>query len=489
MLFNSYLYILLFLPLTIFGYFTLCRLRLLVAAKSWLVFASLAFYSYWNPIYLTLILASMLVNYAIGSVLSSQETDRLLRSVPRKAVLIAAVVANLSLLGYYKYADFFLKNFNTLTGSEFQSLRLILPLAISFFTFQQIAYLVDSFKRETVEYDFLNYCLFVTFFPQLIAGPIVHHKEMMPQFARTRNAVVNWKNVCAGLLVFSLGLFKKVILADSFAVWATVGFDQALSLNFFEAWLVSLSYTLQLYYDFSGYTDMAIGSALLFNIRLPLNFNSPYKAGDIQDFWRRWHMTLSRWLRDYLYVPLGGNRKGPVRTYVNLFLTFLLGGLWHGAGWTFVLWGAMHGGGTAFHKFWQTRNLKLPRWAGWSITLLFVHCAWVFFRAQTFDDAVKVFRGMFGFGGIVWPDKLLTLVPALQDSGLQFGEALQNVGGGSHAVFMVVIFCAVALFGKNSMELADCLKPSRMTLLFALVMFLFGVLRLSRITEFLYFNF
>jgi len=256
----------------------------------------------------------------------------------RSFFLTFGVISNLALLGYFKYTDFFLENFNLAFDGSVPLLHLALPLAISFFTFQQIAYLVDSYRCETAEYAFLNYALFVTFFPQLIAGPIVHHAEMMPQFASKWNLVKNYKNIATGLFIFSIGLFKKVVIADTFAQWATAGFDQAEYLNLIEAWATSLSYTFQLYFDFSGYTDMAIGAALLFNIKLPINFNSPYKALDIQDFWRRWHITLSRFLRDYIYIPLGGNVKGPFRIYNIILATFILGGIWHGAGWTFVFW-------------------------------------------------------------------------------------------------------------------------------------------------------
>lgn len=487
MLFNSHVYIFLFLPGVLAGFFALNRLRMVLAAKAWLVLASLLFYSYWNPIYLPLIVASMIVNYGLGTAMAKSERGK--ASVDPKVVLGFGIAANLALLGYYKYADFFIANFNALAGAEFSFLRLALPLAISFFTFQQIAYLFDSYKGETTEYDFLNYCLFVSFFPQLIAGPIVHHKEMMPQFERLRNAFVNWKNVALGLFIFSIGLFKKVVVADSFAIWASAGFDGAHSLSLLEAWTASLSYTMQLYYDFSGYTDMAIGSAYLFNIQLPLNFNSPYKAINIQDFWRRWHMTLSRWLRDYLYVPLGGNRKGAVRTYVNLFLTFLLGGLWHGAGWTFVLWGGMHGVGTALHKWWQGRGLRLPKWGAWLLTFLFVHFAWVFFRARTFDDALMVFRGLFGFGGIVLPEEFAGGLGWLSAYGVEFGDALAGIGAGSTAVSMLLVYGIMAVAARNSMEIAANFKADKRSLCFALVIFVYASLKLTKVSEFLYFNF
>ena len=314
MLFNSYEFIFAFLPFTFFIYFYFNSKRLTEAAKAFLVFASLFFYSWWNIAYLPIILASMLFNYVVGVSLSK---DKEHSKVTKKNLLILGIIANIALLGYFKYADFFIENVNLVTDGQLSLLHLALPLAISFFTFQQIAYLVDSYRGETKEYDFLNYANFVTFFPQLIAGPIVHHAEMMPQFSKTKNKIKNYRNIAMGLFIFSIGLFKKVVIADTFAVWATAGFDTATTLNFFEAWATSLSYTFQLYFDFSGYTDMAIGAALLFNIKIPINFNSPYKATSIQDFWRRWHITLSRFLRDYLYIPLGGSRGGERRTFVQ----------------------------------------------------------------------------------------------------------------------------------------------------------------------------
>ena len=317
----------------------------------------------------------------------------------RTTILALGVSLNLGLLGYFKYADFFLQNVSLAFGAEFPLLNLALPLAISFFTFQQIAYLVDSYRMGTMEYDFLNYSLFVSFFPQLIAGPIVHHQEMMPQFMRLKNSLLNWSNVAAGLFIFCIGLFKKTVIADSFAIWANAGFDAAQPLGFLDAWATSFSYTFQLYYDFSGYTDMAIGAALIFNIRLPINFNSPYKAVDIRDFWRRWHITLSRWLRDYVYIPLGGNRKGGLLTYQNILLTFLLGGLWHGAGWTFVAWGVMHGLAVAVHRFWTDLGFRLPAALGWFITFMFVNATWVFFRAESFNKALGILKAMAGLNG------------------------------------------------------------------------------------------
>ena len=340
----------------------------------------------------------MLFNYTLGRELSQQSTTK--HYYHPKKLLLLGIVANLALLGYFKYSDFFLDTVNIIFDTNIPLLHLALPLAISFYTFQQIAYLVDSYKKETKEYDFLNYAVFVTFFPQLIAGPIVHHTEMMPQFATLKNKVIQHKNIALGLFIFSIGLFKKVVIADSFAIWATQGFDVAYTLNMLEAWMTSLSYTFQLYFDFSGYTDMALGIGLLFNIKLPINFDSPYKAKSIQDFWRRWHITLSRFLKEYIYIPLGGNQKGEIRTYTNLFSTFLLGGIWHGAGWTFVLWGALHGLALIIHRAWQKIGLRLPTFLAWFITFNFINIAWVFFRANNFHDALKVLSGMFRFSDL-----------------------------------------------------------------------------------------
>jgi len=392
LLFNSYEFIFVFLPLSFFVYFFLLEKRLITGAKGFLVFASLFFYSWWNISYLPLILTSMLFNYVIGN--SLNENFKKVQ-MHKKTLLGFGIIANLSLLGYFKYTDFFLENFNLAFDGSVPLLHLALPLAISFFTFQQIAYLVDSYRGETAEYDFLNYALFVTFFPQLIAGPIVHHAEMMPQFSSKWNLVKKYKNIALGLFIFTIGLFKKVVIADTFAQWASYGFDKTEILGFVEAWVTSLSYTFQLYFDFSGYTDMAIGAALLFNIKLPINFNSPYKALDIQDFWRRWHITLSRFLRDYIYIPLGGNRKGSFKTYTNLLATFILGGIWHGAGWTFVFWGFMHGMALAIHRLWKSLGFTMPKILGWFITFNFVNIAWVFFRAKEWEDAIKVIKGMF----------------------------------------------------------------------------------------------
>lgn len=472
MLFNSYEFIFLFLPLTFFIYFCLNQKRLTKLSKAFLVFSSLFFYSWWNIVYLPLILTSMLFNYIVGAVLSKNFEGRSHLNSSKKSlkkpILIFGITCNLFLLGYFKYSDFFIVNINQVFSSSVPLLHLALPLAISFFTFQQIAFLVDMYKGEVEkEYDFLNYAIFVTFFPQLIAGPIVHHKEMMPQFLNIKNKAKNYKNIALGLFIFSIGLFKKVVIADTFAIWATRGFDEAQMLNFFEAWATSLSYTFQLYFDFSGYTDMAIGAALLFNIKLPINFNSPYKALDIQDFWRRWHITLSRFLRDYVYIPLGGNRKGKARTYVNLIATFLIGGLWHGAGWTFVFWGLLHGVAIATHRMWKSFGFSMNRILAWFITFNFVNIAWIFFRAKEWEDALRVLRGMCGFD--------------VFEYNLNYIEVACLIAG-----LLIVVFAKNSMINLHKKFLFNLLQ---IVFFSSLMLISILVIRLGNKSEFLYFNF
>ncbi len=478
MLFNSLEFILVFLPAAFLVYFWLNQKRLIQAGKSWLVLASLVFYAWWNVQYLPLILVSILANFAVGSALAKSASGGSRGPLRPQWLLAAGIAFNLGLLGYYKYADFFLSNLGRLVDAPPDPLGIVLPLAISFFTFTQIAYLVDSYRGKAKEYDLLNYALFVTFFPHLIAGPVVHHREIMPQFAAVANLARRYRNVLLGLMLFSVGLAKKVLIADTFAVWATAGFDQAVTLNFFEAWATSLSYTFQIYFDFSGYTDMALGAAMLFNIRMPFNFNSPYRATNIQDFWRRWHITLSRFLRDYLYIPLGGSRRGPGRVYANLLVTFVLGGLWHGATWMFVLWGCLHGAAMVTHRFWQHLGLRMPPMLAWLVTFNFINLTWVFFRAQTLDDALKVLRGMAGLDAIGSLGPKFASWTGLMNSQFEVGVAL--LGG-----------LVLVLLRRNSNALLSGARPGVVSAvaygLLAAVSLL--TLMASKYSEFIYFNF
>ncbi|WP_104744133.1 MBOAT family peptidoglycan O-acetyltransferase PatA [Helicobacter acinonychis] len=424
MLFNTPLFIFAFLPSVFAVYFILqAYAKNTLFPKLWLVLASLFFYAFWNVKYLPLLVGSIVFNYFIA--LKIHQTPH---AMHKKLWLILGLSANVLLLGFFKYTDFFLTNFNLLFKSYFELLHLILPLAVSFFTLQQIAYLMDTYKHNKTNANnymrenanaslnpnppfssfshFLDYALFVSFFPQLIAGPIVHHSEMMPQFKDKNNQFLNYRNIAVGLFIFSIGLFKKVVIADNIAHFTDFGFDKAASLSFIQAWMASLSYSFQLYFDFSGYCDMAIGIALFFNIKLPINFNSPYKALNIQDFWRRWHITLSRFLKEYLYIPLGGNRVRESVVYRNLILVFLIGGFWHGAGWTFIIWGLLHGIALSVHRMYSHLAKKFhfvtPKILAWLITFNFVNLAWVFFRAKDLESALKVLKGMVGLNGVVF---------------------------------------------------------------------------------------
>ena len=490
MLFNSYEFIFFFLPITLGIYFWLNKKRLTSASKAWMVFVSLFFYSWWNAIYLPLMLGSILFNFAIGSTIThingAQSPKKRFSS---KTLLIFGIVANVLLLGYFKYMDFFIANINAMTNAHMDLIHIVLPLGISFFTFTQIAYLVDAYRDEVKEMDYLNYTLFVTFFPHLLAGPILHHKEMMPQFNSLKSKVINHKNISAGIFLFSVGLFKKVVIADVFAEWANAGFQTTEALNFFEAWATSLSYTFQLYFDFSGYTDMALAVALMFNIKLPINFNSPYKAFNIQDFWRRWHITLSRFLKDYIYIPLGGNRNGEVRAYANLFTVFLIGGLWHGASWMFIIWGALHGSAIVVHRAWQKMGLSMNKWLAWFITFNFINITWIFFRSKDWAQANNVIYGMIGKNGIILSEKYSKYLGNIHNEIIQFGTVYEHINGKAQTTVYIIFGFIMVLTLKNSMQLLENFKPNWLNLIFTLTIFLTAVSMMSRVSEFLYFNF
>jgi alginate O-acetyltransferase complex protein AlgI len=450
MLFSSYTFLLQFLPAVVLA-FAAARRHSPRAGVLVLVCASLFFYGAWRPVYLLLLIASIAVNFSLG--LSMEDPLR------RRAVGIVGVALNLALLCYFKYTNFIIEGINMLTGAPLPFVDIVLPLGISFFTFQQIAYLVDVMRGAKVERDIVSYTLFVSFFPHLIAGPLVHHAEMIPQFKRGRtgrSAVL----AARGLSIFAAGLFKKVVIADNLAQFVSPVFahlDAGGSVTTQWAWLATLSYTMQIYFDFSGYSDMAVGLALLFGIRLPVNFRSPYKATSIIEFWRRWHITLSRFLRDYLYIPLGGNRRGEQRRYLNLMVTMLLGGLWHGAGWTFLIWGGLHGVYLCANHLWQTWRgppakvvpaRGLVNAVSWTITFLAVVCAWVFFRAKTAASAWQMLSGMFGLaaGGSAY---VSPGVLRLMDLPILVGEGhLRLIGGGA-----VALALAVALFLPNVPQL------------------------------------
>ena len=409
MLFSSHVFLFLFLPLTLGAFCLLARFFGPKPAKASLTLASLVFYGWWNPIYTLLIGASMLVNFSLGRRIGAEVKAG--RSGSAHAGLVAAVTANLLLLGYFKYANFFVHNVNAAFGTHWDIGQIVLPLGISFFTFTQIAYLVDVRRGVVCEYDLGDFLLFITFFPHLIAGPIIHHREMMPQFREPKTYRFDWNNLAVGFAIFAVGLFKKTVIADRVSEHAAQVFGAtalAGPMDLRDAWAGALFYTFQLYFDFSGYSDMAIGLARMFGIVLPLNFTSPYKAANVAEFWHRWHMTLSRFLRDYLYIPLGGNRHGETRRHVNLVLTMLIGGFWHGAAWTFALWGLFHGVCLSVHHLWhafwkkRARPALLPPWlTSWTaraFTFVLIVIGWVLFRATDLRAAGHLLATMSGFG-------------------------------------------------------------------------------------------
>jgi D-alanyl-lipoteichoic acid acyltransferase DltB (MBOAT superfamily) len=489
MLFNSYVFIFLFLPVSLFVYFFLNRKGLAATSKAWLVLASLFFYGWWDVRYLPLIMTSIILNYSIGTELCRASKRKM--PFAREEILVFGIIMNLICLAYFKYVDFFIANINILSGMKISFINIVLPLGISFFTFTQIAFLIDAYRREMKEYSLLNYSLFVTFFPHLLAGPIIHHRDMMPQFDMMKNKIINYRSIFMGICLFVIGLFKKVLIADHFAVYANNGFNTAETLKFIEAWTASLSYTIQIYFDFSGYTDMALGIALLFNIRLPINFNSPYKSLNIQEFWRRWHITLSKFMRDYVYIPLGGNRTQEVRILFNLFITFLIGGLWHGAGWTFVIWGVLHGSAIVVYRLWRKLNINLPKAVSWFITFNFVNVAWVIFRAKSLASATQILKGMAGLNGIVLPPWIADKFGFLKDLGcIEFGNYLRALGGANiYTLGEIAIACAVVFLASNSNTITERMKPTMVNALLLAMITVLAVLKLSSPSEFIYFNF
>lgn len=504
MLFNSIQFIFLFLPIVFLVYFSLSKCSH-NAAIYWLISSSLMFYAWWDPNYIFLIVGSVMFNYIIGLVIN--------RIAYRNFWFVLGISFNLSILGYYKYANFFAENLHSLVGLNFAFQYVVMPLGISFFTFTQIAYLVDVWRGESGEYKFPNYLLFATFFPHLIAGPILHHKEIMPQFQNPANFRPNEDYISEGLAFFTLGLAKKILIADNIAPYANNIFrasEEVGGVSFFEAWQGALSYTLQIYFDFSGYCDMAIGAALIFGIQMPVNFNSPYRATSIIDFWRSWHITLSRFLRDYLYIPLGGNRCGLPRYFLNLIIVMVLGGLWHGAGWTFIAWGTLHGLYLAINHLWRFVHVPdapsniVIRFMYWTITFLCVIFAWVFFRADSMSSAFSMINGMLGFNGFELEHNhrhyFGILAEYLERLGIVFVPATEI----RLAAFpMIAGFLAICLFLPNSQAWIWRHCPLfrwggrnifvwRATLSWGLMLSLLAVYTISKLSqpsEFLYFNF
>ncbi|MCI9022029.1 MAG: MBOAT family protein [Eubacterium sp.] len=490
MLFNSYIFLFLFLPAALAGYYVLNYLKQFRLADVFLIGMSLWFYGYFNPSYVAIICGSIAANFVLSKAMERAGERQVLRICFKKLLLAAGICGNLAVIFYFKYFNFFLENVNAVFGRSFELRNIVLPLGISFFTFQQVSYLVDSYRGETKGYAFREYALFVSFFPQLVAGPIVLHNEIIPQFQNRENRRLDAESFARDMYLFAEGLFKKVMIADTFGNAVNFGFGNIASLSSMEALIVSVSYTFQLYFDFSGYCDMACGIGNMFHIELPWNFNSPYKALSVSEFWERWHMSLTRFLRNYVYIPLGGNRKGMLRTCVNIMTVYLVSGIWHGADWTFVLWGILHGVFSCFDRLsgkWQNRLGEVTRWA---VTFMLVNMLWILFRADDIASAKLFIARMcslseFGIRAELYqPFQLAELVLFEKLPFLSYLSA--RVTGLELWVFLLGAFFVV-LNLKNSREAEFHPTPAKA---FVTVLFVsWSVFSLSGISSFLYFDF
>lgn len=487
MLFNSYIFIFLFLPLVLAGYYGFNYIKKYKLAQVWLIGMSMWFYGYNSVQYLIILIISILLNYLLVEGMSRIHTK-----MARKALLLSGLLLNLGILFYYKYYDFFIENVNAVLKTDIGLLHIVLPLGISFYTFQQLSYVIDYYKKDCEKYSLLDYASYVSFFPQLIAGPIVYHDELIPQFRDETKKRINAENFSKGIYAFSLGLAKKVLIADTFSKVVTIGYQSIGYLNTPSIILVMVCYSLQIYFDFSGYCDMAYGIGYMFNIELPVNFNSPYKADSITDFWDRWHMTLTRFFTKYIYIPLGGSRRGTVRTYVNVMIVFLVSGIWHGANWTFILWGAMNGVANVLDKIFHKPFRRIPKILRVGITFVFSTFAWSLFRAESIGQAMALWDRLFhaGFGTIYTPitDKFNELTEM---------EILNRIGFGSlmttqpwlPLILFTMFVLAGCFFMHNTQEKTKDMRYTNGRIVTTVVLFLWSVMSLSEVSEFLYFNF
>ena len=486
MLFNSYIFVLFFLPMALVLYYGLNRLGRYTMAKVMLVCMSLWFYAYFHVSYLFLIIGSVLFNYTCSKWLLC-----LNRKKARILLLTFGILVNLCAIFYFKYFNFFISNVNFLFHTSISLGEILMPLGISFFTFQQISYLVDSYKQETLGYTFLEYTLFVTFFPQLIAGPIVFHQEMIPQFREAKSKYLDQYMLAQGIWLFSIGIFKKVMIADVLGKGVDWGFTNSSVITGLEAALVSVLYSLQIYFDFSGYCDMACGLANMFGLELPLNFSSPYKSASILEFWQRWHITLTRFLRKYIYFPLGGSRKGTVRTLLNVMIVFLISGIWHGAAWTFILWGLLHGAASGlcrlFRKIWD----KIPRIIGIVFTFVFVNLTWILFRAESISQARVIYSKLADPWELRISGDFLSQFDLLEFTYVEEQvSGLGNLAGkypGIHLAIILTVAIIIVFCNKNCHE--KKFVPNLRNAFASIVLLTWSVISFSELSAFLYFNF
>lgn len=490
MLFNSYIFIFLFFPLTLLGYYSLNYAHKYKSSLIFLTGMSLWFYGYNNIYYLLILIVSIILNYGIISGMAHYDDVKM-----RRFFLCSGLIWNIGVLFLFKYYDFFIDNINSALHSQLPFLRLALPLGISFYTFQQISYVIDYYKRECNKYSFIEYIAYVSYFPQLIAGPIVYHDELIPQFRDISKKQINYDNLCKGVYAFSLGLAKKVLLADTFSKVVTIGYGNISELNTPSVILTMVCYSLQIYFDFSGYCDMAYGIAYMMNIELPQNFNSPYKAGSVSEFWDRWHITLTRFFTKYVYIPLGGSRVSTARTYSNIFFVFLISGLWHGANWTFILWGALHGIAKVIERFLNIRGTNTSKWIkAFRIccTFVIITLAWSLFRAESLSDTFLLWKQLFtgGFGPIYQP--IISKFHDLTEVGFLYRIGLGSFMD-SYPFVLPSLFTGISLLTcmtiRNTQEKVSVMKLTSLKLITVVVLMLWSIVSLAEISVFLYFNF
>ncbi len=486
MLFNSYIFVFMFFPLVVLGYYGLHRLGWKSAALGYLTLMSMVFYGYNSFEYLIMLIVSILVNYLLVRLMDKTG------GVWRRSCLLVGLLYNLGILFYFKYYDFFIENVNAVLDTDYHFLRLALPLGISFYTFQQISYVIDSYRGDCARYSFLEYAAYVSFFPQLIAGPIVYHDELIPQLRAQENHHIQYENLNRGLYAFALGMAKKVLVADTLSKVVTAGYANVEALNSVSTILVMVSYALQIYFDFSGYCDMAYGIGYMFNVVLPINFNSPYKAASIREFWDRWHMTLTRFFTKYVYIPLGGSRKGAVRTYVNVMIVFLVSGIWHGANWTFILWGVVNGLGNLFDRLFDRLLRRIPHLLRVFLTFCFCSVAWSMFRASSLEQGFLMIKNL----GVMGDGKVNAALAEVFDKLLEvkllgwigFDPLIQACPWLPPAAFAAALVCACLLMRNTQEKVADDRYNIR-RIATTVGLLIWSILSLSEVSEFLYFNF
>lgn len=487
MLFNSYIFVFLFFPLAVAGYYWLHHMKLEKAALGYLIAMSMVFYGYNSIQYLVILAVSILVNYLLVNGM-----NRTPKAAGRRLFLITGLLYNLGILFYFKYYDFFIENVNAVFKTNYSFLRLALPLGISFYTFQQLSYVIDAYRGDCERYSLLEYAAYVSFFPQLIAGPIVYHDELIPQLRAEENHHIRYENLCKGIYAFSLGMAKKVLIADTLSKVVTVGYANVDALNSVSTILVMICYSMQIYFDFSGYCDMAYGIGFMFNVELPVNFNSPYKAASVREFWDRWHMTLTRFFTKYVYIPLGGSRRGTVRTYVNTMIVFLVSGIWHGANWTFILWGVVNGLGNLYDRLFDRILQKVPRIFRVAVTFCFCTIAWSMFRAESVGQGLQMIGNLakYGdgrlYGEIAEVFNQMIEVRLLGRLGLQF--LIQACPWLMLTVFVLLVLLACLVL-RNTQEKVNDNRYGTKRILVIVGLLLWSILSLSEVSEFLYFNF